>query len=537
MLLLPVFSEIARLKPVFKLYSMKYQKFLSLAISLVSFSCIMAQPGSGMAIIPQHLSTDSVANFAAHIRPSERQAAWQELEFTVFFHFGINTFADLEWGKKEVKAGLFNPTQLDARQWIRTAKETGAKLAVLVAKHHDGFCNWPSKYTDYSVKNTAWREGKGDLVKEVSEACKEYGIKFGVYVSPWDIHSNYYGTEQYNTYFENLLTEVLTQYGEVDEVWFDGACGEGPNGKKQVYDWIAYYNMVRKLQPKAVIAVMGPDVRWVGTESGYGRETEWSVVPLSLSLPENIAAGSQQDAGNGVFLPPGDMMKEDLGSRDKIKDASHLVWYPSEVDVSIRPGWFYHEHDDSLVKSPDKLVDIYFSSVGRNSVLLLNLPPDKRGLIHENDVKSLRGMRAILDSAFNSNLAAHAAIIPANGNPKSNPLNMIDNKAGTYWTGKKGSTQASFIVELRQASSFNCLGISEYFRNGQRVESFVAEIPEGKSWKVIASGTTIGFKRLLRFPSVFSKLVRIRITASRDNPEISEIGLYSLPERLVPGDR
>lgn len=515
---------------------MKYQKFLSLALFLIAFSCVKAQPGSGISIIPKYLSVDSVVKIAAHVSPSERQSSWQELEFTVFFHFGINTFAGLEWGRKDLKAGIFNPTELDARQWIRTAKEAGAKLAILVAKHHDGFCNWPSKYTDYSVKNAPWKNGQGDVVKEVSDACREYGIKFGVYVSPWDIHSEVYGSDEYNTYFKNLLTEVLGNYGEVSEVWFDGACGEGPNGKKQVYDWIAYYDLVRKLQPKAVIAIMGPDVRWVGTESGYGRETEWSVVPLSQASLESISANSQQTQCKGIFLPPGDMMQEDLGSRDKIKDATGLIWYPSEVDVSIRPGWFYHEYDDSLVKTPDKLVDIYFSSVGRNSVLLLNIPPDKRGLIHENDVKSLRDMRAILDSAFKVNLAADASIIPANGNPKSNPLNMIDKKTGTFWTSKKGSNTASFILELKKASSFNCLRISENFKDGQRVESFCLEIPQGKSWKIIASGTTIGYKRLLRFPSVFTKMVRIRITAARDNPEISEIGLYSLPERLIQGN-
>ncbi|MCX6286397.1 MAG: alpha-L-fucosidase [Bacteroidetes bacterium] len=377
---------------------MKYLKYLSLAILLLASQFVQAQSVCNYAAISPGLPIDSILKIAAHIRPSEQQAAWQELEFTVFFHFGINTFAGLEWGKKDVGSGIFNPSGLDARQWIRTAKEAGARLAILVAKHHDGFCNWPSKYTDYSVKNSPWREGKGDLVKEVSDACKEYGLKFGIYVSPWDIHSQYYGTEEYNTYFKNLLTEILTQYGEVDEVWFDGACGEGPNGKKQEYDWIGYYGLVRRLQPQAVIAIMGPDVRWVGTESGYGRETEWSVVPLSSVSLESIAANSQQTAGAGIFLPPGDMMQEDLGSRDKIRDAGGLIWYPAEVDVSIRPGWFYHKGDDSLVKSPEKLVDIYFSSVGRNSVLLLNLPPDKRGLIHENDIKSLRGMLHLIQT-------------------------------------------------------------------------------------------------------------------------------------------
>ncbi|MEI6883844.1 MAG: alpha-L-fucosidase [Bacteroidota bacterium] len=512
---------------------MKFPFPLCFFIFVIAAHTCFCQPGRNYAVIPHGLAVDSVIKIAAHVRPSERQAAWQELEFTVFFHFGINTFAGLEWGKKETKAAIFNPTELDARQWIRTAKEAGAKLVILVAKHHDGFCNWPSKFTDYSVKNTPWRSGNGDLVKEVSDACREFGMKFGIYVSPWDIHSKVYGSDEYNTYFKNLLTEVLTQYGKIDEVWFDGACGEGPNGKKQVYDWTGYYELIRKLQPHAVIAVMGPDVRWVGTESGYGRETEWSVVPVSAASVESIAKSSQQAGGNGVFLPPGNMMEEDLGSRSRIQDAEGLVWYPSEVDVSIRPGWFYHENEDSLVKSPEKLADIYFSSVGRNSVLLLNLPPDRRGLIHENDIKSLRGMRAILDSAFGNNLAASSVIITSNGNPKSRPANMTDGRAGTYYSIRESGHTPSFILELKKQSSFNCILLQENFRNGQRVEKFSIEIPDGKNWKAIASGTTIGYKRLLRFPTVQSARIRINILSSRDNPEISEIGIFYLPERLI----
>ncbi|MEI8006750.1 MAG: alpha-L-fucosidase [Bacteroidota bacterium] len=505
-----------------------------ISLILLAGSIATAQPGCNYAVIPKGVPIDSVIKIAASVKPDQRQAAWQEMEFTVFFHFGINTFADLEWGKKGTKPGIFNPSELDARQWVRTAKEAGAKLAILVAKHHDGFCNWPSKYTDYSVKNSPWKNGQGDVVKEVSDACREYGLKFGLYVSPWDIHSEVYGSDAYNTYFKNLLTEVLTNYGEVSEVWFDGACGEGPNGKKQVYDWTGYYELIRKLQPKAVIAIMGPDVRWVGTESGYGRETEWSVVPLTQASLESISVNSQHKAGKGIFLPPGDMMQEDLGSRETIRNAPGLIWYPSEVDVSIRPGWFYHGKDDSLVKSPEKLADIYFSSVGRNSVLLLNLPPDKRGLIHENDIKSLRGMRALLDSCFSENVAAGATIIPANGNLKSKGENMTDHNPSTYWTCRKGSTCASFIMELKKISPFNCLSIQENIKNGQRVESFLVEIPDGKAWKVIASGTTIGYKRLLRFPRLQAGMVRIRITSSRQNPEISEIGLFLIPERLIP---
>jgi len=513
---------------------MKLLHYILLLGTFLLIQFANAQPVSVITTIPPGTSSVDAARIAAHVVPSERQAAWQELEFTVFFHFGINTFAGLEWGNREIKADIFKPVSLDAGQWIRTAKEAGAKLVILVAKHHDGFCNWPSKFTEYSVKNSPWKNGKGDVVKEVSDACRKYGLKFGIYVSPWDINSTVYGSEEYNVYFKNLLTEVLTQYGTVDEVWFDGACGEGPNGKKQVYDWAGYYELIRRLQPGAVIAVMGPDVRWVGTESGYGRETEWSVVPLSASFLDRIASASQQTPGKQAFTPPGDMMQEDIGSLEKISKAAGLIWYPSEVDVSIRPGWFYHEKEDSLVKSPDKLVDIYFSSVGRNSVLLLNLPPDKRGLIHENDVKSLRGMRAILDSVFRKNLAKGASVTAANTHPQSKTKSLTDDNPGTFWAAVKGDTSATIRLSFKQPCTFSCLAISEFFRHGQRVSSFVLEVPEGDSWKPVASGTTIGYRRLLRFPPVTASEARIRIISARDNPEISEIGLYSLPARLIP---
>jgi alpha-L-fucosidase len=437
---------------------------------------------------------------AARVAPSGRQAAWQELEFTVFIHFGMNTFTNREWGQKGTPASLFNPTALDAEQWVRTAKGAGAKLLILVAKHHDGFCLWPSRFTGYSVKNSPWRNGKGDVVAEVAAACRKYGIKLGIYLSPWDINSPLYGTDAYNRHFIDQLTELLTDYGPVDEVWFDGACGEGPNGKRQEYDWAGYYRLIRKLQPQAVIAVMGPDVRWVGTESGYGRETEWSVVPVSAASPGTVAAGSQQSpSDDGAFIPPGNMMDQDLGSREKIMKAEALMWYPSEVDVSIRPGWFYHEDQDSLVKSPETLVDIWYSSVGRNSVLLLNLPPDRRGLIHENDAAALEKMKAILDATFGRNLAAGARM-----------------------------TRSDSIVELELAEPavFDRLMLQENYRHGQKVESFVVEFLEENTWREIARGSTIGYKRLLRFDPVQADKVRLRITSTRDLPEIMTFGLY-----------
>jgi alpha-L-fucosidase len=508
----------------------KYYLFIGFFLILSqAFSQTTNSTGTNFVEIKPGESLDSIVKKAVHVCPSPRQVAWQELEFICFFHFGMNTFTNREWGLKNTDPSNFNPTELDARQWIRTAKMAGAKLIVMVAKHHDGFCLWPTKYTDYSVKRSPWKGGKGDVIAEVAEACTEYGLKLGIYLSPWDISSPLYGTDKYNDHFKNQLRELLTNYGEISEVWFDGACGEGPNGKKQVYDWQGYYSIIRELQPNAVIAVMGPDVRWVGTESGYGRETEWSVVPLSSSFLDQIVQNSQQSITNGVFSPPGNMMDADLGSREKIKDAGGLIWYPSEVDVSIRPGWFYHEDEDSLVKSPEKLVDIYFSSVGRNSVLLLNLPPDKRGLIHENDAKSLQGMRNILDSTFSVNLAKNAIIKSNPENTSSNPLTVLDDNNKTFWTTPSGTTMGILEFELSGEKTFDCVMLQENFRAGQRIEEFVVEIWKNNQWKEVTKGTTIGYKRLLRFDPVKTQRVRLNIFSSRDNPEISTFGIYKLP--------
>ncbi|MCX6252606.1 MAG: alpha-L-fucosidase [Bacteroidetes bacterium] len=396
-----------------------------------------------------------------------------------------------------------NPTALDAEQWVTTAKMAGAKLVIMVAKHHDGFCLWPSKFTDYSVKNSPWRGGKGDVIADLSKACRKYGMKLGIYLSPWDINSPVYGTVAYNACFKNQLTELLTNYGPIDEVWFDGACGEGPNGKRQVYDWEGYYHVIRTLQPQAVIAIMGPDVRWVGTESGYGRETEWSIVPVSTASLDSIAGKSQhKDISQIAFMPQGDMMKEDLGSREKIIKAEALAWYPSEVDVSIRDGWFYHANQDSTVKSPEKLTDIWYSSVGCNSVLLLNIPPDKRGLISERDISALKGMRDILDRTFKTNLAENAII-----------------------------TRKDSVIELKLQKPvlFDRLLLQENFRNGQHVESFALEQWKNGKWQAIISGTTIGYKRLIRFDAVTSDCVRLRILSSRGLPEIISVKLFKAP--------
>jgi len=492
---------------------------------------VAGKPGN-IAVINPRETMDQIVAKAAHVIPSPRQLAWQELEFIAFVHFGTNTFSDREWGLGTENPANFNPSALDARQWVKVIKDAGMKLVIVTAKHHDGLCLWPSKYTNHSVKRSPWKGGKGDVVGEVAAACKEFGLKFGVYLSPWDRHEQSYGSEKYNEHFCNQLRELLTEYGEVSEVWFDGANGEASNGKRQVYDWQSYYTLIRELQPGAVIAIMGPDVRWVGTESGYGRETEWSVVPDIAQNFDTIASGSQQNPVDGAFVPR-DLMAEDLGSREKLKGAQALVWYPSEVDVSIRPGWFYHANQDDRVKSPQKLVDIYYSSVGRNSVLLLNLPPDRRGIIHENDVKSLKGMRAILDRTFSTNLAGGATVRASDERADHTGALAADGDNTTYWTPKEGVTSAALEFVLPSVQTFDCAMLQERIRVGQRVERFRIEAWDGAAWTQVAKGTTIGYKRLLRFPSVTATKVRLVVEESRTNPTLSSFGLYKAPPRVT----
>jgi alpha-L-fucosidase len=470
-------------------------------VALPVLGALSASGQNYVPILPADSPTDIIRK-AAHVIPSPRQLRWQQLELTAFFHFGINTFTDREWGDGKEDLSLFNPTHLDARQWVRVAKDAGIKQVILTAKHHDGFCLWPSKYTDHSIAHTPYKNGHGDIVKEFADACHEYGVGMGIYLSPWDRNSPAYGdSAKYNALFLNWLTELLTQYGRVDEVWFDGANGEGPNGKKQVYAFEAWYHLIRRLQPQAVIAIMGPDVRWVGTESGQGRLTEWSVLPVNARQEESIAVNSQKDQ---TFAPLGDLMNEDLGSRERLMGAKGLIWYPAETDVSIRPGWFYHAKEDSLVRSPKGLMDLYFTSVGRNSVLLLNIPPDRDGLISDADVRSLRGWRRAMDGTFGDNLA-------------EGPLLVKDSGMTTE-------------LQFENDRTFDVLSLQEKITVGQRVERWVFELQHGGEWVQVASGTTIGYKRLLRFPMVTAGRIRLRILSSREKPVISKIGLYKMAE-------
>ena len=474
-------------------------------------------------------SSNDIIRKAAKLVPSFQQLAWQQMEFIAFAHFGINTFTDKEWGDGTENPSLFNPVEFDARQWVKTFKDAGMKMLIIVAKHHDGFCYWPSKYTNHSVKKSPWKKGKGDVVGELVAACREFGLKVGIYLSPWDRHEKTYGdSPAYNKFFMNQLKELLTNYGDITEVWFDGACGEGTNGKKQIYDWSSYYKLIRELQPNALIFGMGPDIRWVGTETGYGRESEWSVVPVKVSGLDKIIFNSQHPIDNAFI--PGDMTGEDLGSDEQIATAQALLWYPAEADVSIRPGWFYHENQSNQVKTPEQLVDIYFGSVGRNTVLLLNIPPDKRGLLPDEDIRNLMGMRKILNQTFEKNLAAEALLTYVNPYSEK-PYYVMTNKNLT-WYSNNGSDTSEIIMNLPNISTFDVVLLQESMMEGQRVEKFRIESWEGQKWNKLTEGTTIGYKRLLRFPPVKSNRIRLIIEQARSRPTLVTFNLYKLPSGL-----
>lgn len=444
---------------------------------------------------PQGATLEQKVDMAARLVPTPQQLEWQQMELTAFLHFGINTFTGREWGDGKENPALFNPTDFDAEQWVRSLKEAGFKMAILTAKHHDGFCLWPTKTTGHSVAASPWKDGKGDVVRELRDACDKYGIKFGVYLSPWDRNASCYGdSPKYNEFFIEQLTELLTNYGEVHEVWFDGANGEGPNGKKQEYDWTAILSTIRRLQPRAVTAIMGDDVRWVGNERGLGRETEWSATVLT---PGTYARCEEQNKALGVKAT-----SKDLGGRDMLVNAKELFWYPSEVDVSIRPGWFYHQQEDNQVKSLKHLTDIYFKSVGYNSVLLLNIPPDQRGRISDADVNRLKEFADYRKEIFTDNRVK--------GGLKA-------------WTARPGDTR---VYQLKLKSEINVVMLREDISKGQRMEAFTVEALTADGWKEIAKGTTVGYKRLIRTPAVEARQLRVKVDACRLAANISEVAAY-----------
>lgn len=468
---------------------------------------------------------------AAKVVPSERQLKWQEVEFYAFCHFGMNTFTGKEWGDGQTPPEVFHPTDFDAEQWAKAVKSAGMRGLILTCKHHDGFCLWPSAYTEYSVKNSPFRDGQGDVVREVADACKKYGLKFGVYLSPWDRHEPTYGQgEPYNTYYKNQLRELLTNYGELFCIWLDGACGEGKNGKKQKYDWQSYYAVMRELQPNAAICISGPDVRWIGNEAGVCRKAEWSVVPSWLSINEYVAEHSQK-ADDKKFAKTHNAMVLDLGSRKAIANETDFIWYPAEVDVSIRPGWFYHAAEDGKVKSLDKLFKIYLNSVGGNASLLLNIPPDTTGRIPQVDALTLDAFGRMLGREFPVDLLQGARASATSELDSEHGASSVLENNGSFWQSALDEGCPELVLDFGTETAFDSLILQENIRTGQQIEAFDIAVQKGNRWKRIGKYTIIGYKRICRFKTTYrTRKIRIRIRSHRGMATILRIFAYKRNE-------
>ena len=443
------------------------------------------------------------------VLPTEAQVEWQKMEYTMFVHFGPNTFTGAEWGSGKEKAEIFNPTALDCGQWASIAKSAGMKGIILTAKHHDGFCLWPNPVSSHTVAQSPWKDGKGDVLKELSEACREYDLEFGIYISPWDRNDPHYGTDEYNQVFVKTLEDALGSYGHVFEQWFDRACGEGPNGKQQVYDWPLFNSTVHMMQPDALIfSDYGPGCRWVGNESGSAGRTCWSTINV-----------------NEAFTGP-ELSRRDLN--EGIKGGN--TWAAAETDVSIRPGWFWRESENSKVKSLQHLLKIYYESVGRNSLLLLNVPADTRGLIHETDSLRLMELRAALDEIFSEDLSKGAKVESDNirgGSKRFQPQNLLDDDYDKFWTTDDEVTKVSFVVSLPVARTFNRVQLQEYIPLGQRISAFSIEaLGDDGSWQPIARETTIGYKRIVHVPTTTTTAVRVNIEESEACPILNGFALY-----------
>jgi alpha-L-fucosidase len=475
------------------------------------FAMLNTVAAAGAAVVPPPQPFGPV--------PTERQLRWHEMEFYGFLHFTVNTFTDKEWGYGDEDEKVFNPTAFDADQIVSAAKQAGMKGLILTAKHHDGFCLWPSQYTEHSVKNSPWKGGHGDVVKEISAACRRHGLKFGVYLSPWDRNHRDYGRPEYVAYYRNQLRELLTNYGDIFTVWFDGANGGdgfygGAREKRQIdnrtyYDWENTWRIVRELMPGAVMfSDGGPDFRWVGNENGVAGDPCWATLNMAGRYP----------GGSSAHLNSG--------------ERPGTAWLPAECDVSIRPGWFYHASEDARVKTPRQLLDIYYKSVGRGACLNLNLPPDRRGRIHENDIRSLTEFRRILEATFSKNLAKRASLTASNtrgGAKQFAAKNLLDGKRNTYWATDDNVTTPELVLAFAKPITFNIVSLREYLPLGQRVEGFALDQFKEGQWVEFAQGTSVGNFRLVRGDPLTTDKVRLRITGSPVCPALSEFGLYAEP--------
>lgn len=444
--------------------------------------------------------------------PSPRQLQWSNMEFYLFTHFGPNTFTDLEWGKGTEPEDMFNPTQLDCNQWCRIAKAAGAKGIIITAKHHDGFCLWPSKYSTHTVAQSKWRNGKGDVLKELSDACKKNNLKLGIYLSPWDRNHPKYGTDEYNEVFINMMKEVVSRYGPLFEFWWDGANGEGPNGKKQVYDWHKFEETMRKIAPNTVVfSDIGPDIHWVGNEKGFAGDPLWNLLDT---------AGFTRGAG----APSTDTLNHG--------NVNGKNWIPAECDVSIRPGWFYHASEDEKVKTPEQLFELYLKSVGRGASLLLNVPPDRRGLFNEHDSAALMGFKKLRDEAFANNLIKSAKVEYNNDNATKTTSLLNDNNSESF-IALNNDQKHEIKVSFKQPTNLNCIMLQEPIQMGQRVKSFKIIFQNNNETVQEYNGKTIGRKRIITFPALNCGVFTIIVNDAKATPLISEVAAYKIDDNLI----
>ena len=455
--------------------------------------------------------------------PDERQLDFLKLEYYNFIHFGVNTFYKREWGDGKEDISRFNPAELDTDQWCSVLKETGSKCIIITAKHHDGFCLFDTKYTDHNVMNSPF--GK-DIVKMLSESCKKFDLKLGIYLSPWDRHEESYGTDAYNDYFVSQLTELCTNYGELFTLWFDGACGEGKNGKKQVYDWDRYYSVIRELQPNAVIAICGPDVRWIGNEAGKVRKSEWSVIPAEKDANAKIMDNSQKKESQAKKLAKVSETDADLGSRAVVANFDSLVFKPAEADVSVNYGWFYNDkkfNRASKMRKPQELADIYFSTVGGNASLLLNIPPDRRGLIAERNVEQLKQFTALIKAPFANEEKLFASNLISDGHKLAPEALFEDGEGYMLLDGEKG-----IHLVFESVLNLTAITLRENLAFSQRVEEFEIYASKGnKGFNKVYEGTVIGSKKIVLFdkPVKASELLIVP-TVSRGNPVLKDIRIF-----------
>lgn len=466
---------------------------------------------------------DPLAQKLIEVRPSPRQLAWQQREWTAFFHFGINTFTDREWGTGTEDPALFAPPGVDTDQWCRTLLEAGIRGCILTAKHHDGFCLWDTKQTRHSVMHSPFGR---DVVALLAESCRKHGLGLGLYLSPWDRHESTYGTgEPYNDFFCAQLQELLTGYGPLGELWFDGACGEGPNGKVQHYDWERIYALIRKHQPGACISVCGPDVRWCGNEAGQWRQSEWSVVPASLRDCEKVQAASQQQDGAGFREQGLQSGHEDLGSRRVMAGAGDWAWYPAQVNTSIRPGWFYHPGEDGQVKPLPWLLELYEHTVGGNAVFLLNIPPAPDGRIHEADRARLREMGEALRARYGRNLLRDATAW-AEEEEQGHEAAFVLTEDDSYWKPPDGREAAVLEIRLPRERRISRIVLEEEITQSQRIEAFSLWALVAGEERLLCQGTTVGYRRICALEPVTTDRLWLRITQSRVAPTLRHVGAY-----------